>query len=218
MDGERSVGPAVSAGVLAGIAGLVTFLLAHHLFILPIWFIAPSGAVMAGLGGAAVGASFGALRPHLPGRPWTVVAVVAMVVAVLTPAVLVAQFHGPMFAMDADGGGTLLVPPSEALFDVLVGLFAVSAVAGAVIGALVGRSRRAALTTGLAGLALAIGPGHNIPFLGGTVAAGKEMAILGIVVLVSALILVEVDARLRRDRSEPPSIAARSPEETHVRQ
>jgi hypothetical protein len=218
MDGERSVGPAVSAGVLAGIAGLVTFLLAHHLFILPIWFIAPSGVLIAGAGGAAVGASYAELRPHLPGRPRTAVAVVALIAGVLAPAIVLAQGRGPMFAMDADGGGTLLVPPSEALFDVLVGLLAVSAVAGAVIGALVGRSRRAALTTGLAGLALAIGPGHNIPFLGGTVAAGKEMAILGIVVLVSASILVEVDARLRRDRSEGPSIAARSLEETYVRQ
>jgi hypothetical protein len=193
--------PAILAGLAAGVAGLMAFLLVHHLLILPIWFIAPAGIVIAGVGGAAVGASYAELRPHLPGRPWTAAAVVAMIAAVLAPAVLTAQLRGPMFAMGA-GGGTLLVPAPEALFDIVVGLLTVSAVAGAVLGALVGRSRRAALTTGLAGLALAVGPGHNIPFLGGTVAAGKEMAILGLVVLVSAVVLVEVDARLGRHRPE----------------
>jgi hypothetical protein len=217
MGRKQGSEPAVMAGGVAGIAGLAAFLLVHQLWIVPIWSIAPVGVVMAGLGGAAVGASFGVLRPHLPPRPWTAPAVVAVIAGVLGPAVLVAQVRGPMFAMDADGGGTLLVPASEALFDVLVGLLAVSTVAGAVLGALVGRSGRAALTTGLAGLALAIGPGHNIPFLGGTVAAGKGMVILAIVVLVSAITLVEVDARLRRARPEPPWIPARSREETYVR-
>jgi hypothetical protein len=163
--------------------------------------MAPIGAVLAALGGAAVGASYATLRPALPRRPWTVGAVAAVVTAVLGPAIVVAQVRRPMFAMGASGSGTLLVPTAEALVDVLVGLFALAAISGAVVGAVVGRSRRAALTTALAGLALALGPGHNIPFLGGTAAVGTELAILAAVVLVSSVVLVAVETRLSRRRA-----------------
>ena len=59
-----------------------------------------------------------------------------------------------------------------------------------------GRTRRAALATAVAGLVFALGPGHNIPFLGGTPGVGKELAIMTAVTLVSALVLVEGDAWL----------------------
>jgi len=59
----------VRAGVLAAVAGLATFLLLHHLWIVPIWFIAPVGALVAAAGGAAVGAAYEELLPHLPRRP-----------------------------------------------------------------------------------------------------------------------------------------------------
>jgi hypothetical protein len=202
MDNEPGSGPAVLAGAAAGIAGLASFLLIHHLWVVPIWFMAPIGAVLAGFGGAAVGASYATLRPALPRRPWTVGAVAAVVTAVLAPAIVVAQLRRPMFSMGAAGTGTLLVPAAEALVDVLVGLFAVAAISGAVIGALVGRSRRAALTTALAGLALAVGPGHNIPFLGGTAAVGTELGILAAVVLVSSAVLVAVEASLSERRTK----------------
>lgn len=69
MDDDWAGEAAVAAGAVAGIAGLGVFLLAHHLWIVPVWFIAPVGVVMAGAGGAAVGASYATLRPHLPRRP-----------------------------------------------------------------------------------------------------------------------------------------------------
>lgn len=195
MDDNRGGEAAVATGAVAGIAGLGVFLVAHHVWIVPIWFIAPVGVVMAGAGGAVVGASYATLRPHLPRRPWTAPAVAGLYAAMLAPAVLIGELRGPIFALDADGGGTLLVPPAEALVAVLVGLLGTSALVGAIVGALIGRRRAVGATT-LAAIVLAIGPGHNIPLLGGTPAVGKELAILGSVVVVASVVLVEAEARL----------------------
>jgi len=195
-DGDRRGETAVAAGVVAGIAGFGVFLVAHHLWIVPIWFIAPVGLVMAGAGGAVMGASYATLRPRLPRRPWTAPAVAALSAGMLAPAVLIGELRGPIFALEANGGGTLLVPPTEALVDVLVGLLGTSALVGAIVGALIGRHLRAVGATTLAAIALAIGPGHNIPLLGGTPAVGKELSILGAVVVAAAVVLVEGEARL----------------------
>ena len=46
---------ALIAGVISGMAGLLVFLTIHHFWIKPIWFIAPIGLMIAGLGGLAVG-------------------------------------------------------------------------------------------------------------------------------------------------------------------
>jgi hypothetical protein len=198
MSAASDSDPALKGGVLAGVAGLAVFLVVHQLWIVPIWFVAPIGAVMAGLGGAAVGASYATLRPHLPGRPWTTPVFAAIVAGMLTPAVLIAELQGPVFAMGADGGGTLLVPATDVVLDFLIGLVGITALSGAIIGALVGRTRRAAVTTMVAGVALGIGPGHNIPLLGGTPGVGRELVILGVVLLTSGVVLVEAEARLFR--------------------
>lgn len=58
-------------GIQSGIAGLLVFLIIHHFWIMPIWFILPFGLVVAALGGAAVGWAYGELLPHLPPRPWS---------------------------------------------------------------------------------------------------------------------------------------------------
>jgi hypothetical protein len=97
------------AGVTAGMAGLFVFLILHHLWIVPIWFILPFGVVVAAVGGAA--------------------------------------------------------------------------------GWLIGRSGQAAMATAVAGFIYALGPGHNIPLVGGTPGVGKELVIMAAVVVVSALIL-----------------------------
>ena len=132
-------------------------------------------------------------------------AVAAVFAGTLVPSILVAQLRGPIFAMGADGGGALLVPATDALLDILVGLFGVSAVTGAALGSLIGRSHHAARTTMAAAVALALGPGHNIPLLGGTPAVGKELAILGAVVVVAAVVLVETGAWLSRYRTDATS-------------
>lgn len=198
MDGGRSTGPAITAGVLAGVAGLLTFLLIHHVWIEPIWFIAPAGAIMAAVGGTAVGAAYVEIAPGLPDRPWRGGAMAAVWAAVLLPAIILAEFRGPIFAMDEAGGGSLLVPPAEAAADVLLGLFATAAVVGTALGLVLGRTRRAGATMALAAVVLAAGPGHNIPLLGGTAAVGKELTILGAVVVVASVVLVRAEMRLQR--------------------
>lgn len=37
----------IRAGVLAGVAGLAVFLVAPHIWLVPIWFVAPAGALLA---------------------------------------------------------------------------------------------------------------------------------------------------------------------------
>lgn len=203
MDDDRGGEAAVAAGAVAGMGGLGVFLVAHHLWIVPIWFIAPIGVVMAGAGGAAVGASYATLRPHLPRRPWTAPTVAALYAGMLAPAVLIGELRRPIFALDADGGGALLVPPTEAVVDVLVRLLGTSALVGAIVGALIGRRRRAVGATTLAAIALAIGPGHNIPLLGGSPGVGKELAILAAVVVAASVVLVEAEARLSAGTRPP---------------
>jgi hypothetical protein len=61
-----------------------------------------------------------------------------------------------------------------------------------------GHPRQAALATALAGLVFALGPRHNIPFLGSTPATGKGIALLAAIILVSAVVLVEGEAWLAR--------------------
>ena len=199
---------AALAGVLAGISGLITFLILHALWIVPIWFIAPLGLVMASAAGAVVGAAYGELRDRLPRRPWTAAAVLGVVVLVLLPSIVIAQVRGPMYTLMPDGHASRLVSGTEAIAGFVFGLLAVSAISGGALGWLITRTLRAAIATAAAGFALAIGPGHNIPILGGGPAAGKELMILTIVGAVAASVLVEAHARLtnrRRDRHTPRS-------------
>ena len=60
------------AGMFAGVAGLLVFLVIHHFWIKPIWFILPIGLVIAAQRrGLAVGWAYSELLPGLPRRPWT---------------------------------------------------------------------------------------------------------------------------------------------------
>lgn len=69
-------------------------------------------------------------------------------------------------------------------------------VTGGLAGWLIGHTRRAALATALAGFVFALGPGHNIPFLGNTPATGKGILLLLAVILSAAIVLVEAQAAL----------------------
>lgn len=200
MAGEPDRGPAAAAGVFAGLVGFATFLVLHHLWIVPIWFIAPVGTVMAAIGGAAVGAAYAELLPGLPRRPWTSLSVGAGVAVVLLPSVVIAQVHGPIYAIGSSGEGTLLVSAPQAAVEIVFGLLLAATLAGAGVGWIVSRRRSAARWTALAGFAFAAGPGHNIPLLGGTPAVGTELAILALVVGIASIVLVEGHARRARTR------------------
>ena len=59
----------ITSGILAGAAGLLVFLVIHHVWIKPIWFILPLGLVIAAIGGLAVGWAYSELLPYLPADP-----------------------------------------------------------------------------------------------------------------------------------------------------
>ena len=204
-------GAAVIAGMVAGLAGLVTFLAIHHVWIRPIWFIAPVGVVIAVGGGAVVGGAYGELRALLPVRNWAAaLAGIAGTAAILTPSFLLAQARGPVFRMLTPGASELLVPPETAVFAFGIELLAVSSLVGGLVGAVVGRTRRAAGATAAAAFAFALGPGHNIPFLGRSGAEGKESALIAAIVIVAWVVLVEVEGRLSRAPVEPGDASART--------
>lgn len=190
---------ALSAGAFSGIAGLLVFLVIHHFWIRPIWFILPVGLLMAAGGGLAVGWAYSELLPGLPPRPWSAVVLVAVIGACLTPAVILAQFRPPMFtAMSENAQLTVSTGRAVAIF--VFQLLLTAAGVGALAGWWIGGSGRAAAATALAGLIFALGPGHNIPFLGNTPATGKGIVLLISVVVVSAVVLVEAHFALSSRR------------------
>lgn len=184
------------AGVFAGLAGLLTFLVIHHLWITPIWFILPLGLAIAAAGGLAVGWAYAELQHRLPQRPWSVLAVIALIAAMLSPAMLLAELRQPLFTVSAAGVANLAIGIPEAVFRFIAELLLTASVTGALIGWWLGRTRRAAVATGLAGFIFALGPGHNIPFIGGTPGVAKELTIMSAVVFASSIVLVEAHARL----------------------
>ncbi len=183
------------AGMLAGIAGLLVFLVIHHIWIKPIWFILPIGLVIAAAGGLAAGWAYDELLPNLPGRPWTILVWAGLVSLTLAPAVILAQLRPPVFA----GTGmnvTAAITISQAVVIFVRDLLLTAAVTGGLAGWLIGRTRRATLATALAGLVFALGPGHNVPFLGNTPATGKGIFLLLAVILSASAVLVESQAAM----------------------
>lgn len=189
--------PALMAGVLSGVAGLLVFLVIHALWILPIWFILPVGLGIAALGGLAVGWSYAELRERLPNRPWTAPSVIGLIGATLLPSLVLAELRPPLYTVSAAGVANLAVGIPEVILRFIGDLLATSAIVGAALGWRLGRTRRAMVSTALAGLVFALGPGHNIPFIGGTSGVGKELAIMAAVITAAALVLVEGERLLR---------------------
>jgi hypothetical protein len=190
----NAINAPLASGALSGVVGLIVFLTIHHFWIRPIWFIAPIGLVVAAVGGLAVGWSYIEIRTGLPARPWTSLAMIGLIAAVLAPAVLLSFTHPPLFDMES----ATIRPGEGGAVALRIGLELVltATIMGALAGWLIGRSPRAALAMGVAGLVFAIGPGHNIPMFGSNPVAFKQLAILLAVVAASALVLVEGGALL----------------------
>jgi hypothetical protein len=115
----------------------------------------------------------------------------------LTPAILLAQTRPPPLDIATgaiiDGSSVAVVVRRFA-----VELLLTASVVGALAGWWLGHTPRAAAATALAGFVFALGPGHNIPFLGNTPAAAKGVVLLASIVLVSAVVMVESQAWLAR--------------------
>lgn len=186
---------ALISGMLAGVAGLLVFLIIHAWWITPIWFILPLGLFIALLGGAAVGWAYAEVRHKLPSRPWTAVTVAALITVILLPATILAELRQPMFAI-TPAGAVFQMGMGRAVIIFIAELPLTAAISGGLLGWWLGRTPRAVLALALSGVIFALGPGHNIPFIGGTGGVGKEWIIMGAVIAVAALVLTEVYARL----------------------
>ena len=181
------------AGALSGVAGLIVFLVIHHFWIMPIWFILPIGLLIAGLGGTAVGWAYRELLPNLPPRPWRVVTIIGLIMVILLPSFVLAEMRAPMFEI---GGPSsfLVISVRQAAVIFILELLLTATLMGGITGWLIRRTSKAVLATALAGFIFALGPGHNIPFLGNTPGTLKGVAILFAIVMVSAMVLVETRA------------------------
>ena len=186
------------AGALSGVAGLIVFLVIHHFWIIPIWFILPFGVLIAALGGLAVGWAYQELLPKLPPRPWRAFTIIGLICAILLPSIILAEMRAPMF--DVSGPSALLViSVRQAAVIFILELLLTATLVGGIAGWVSRRTRKATLVTALAGLVFAIGPGHNIPFLGSTPGTLKGVGILLAVVMVSSFVLIEMHARISKE-------------------
>jgi hypothetical protein len=183
---------------MSGISGMMVFLVIHHFWIMPIWFILPFGLVIALLGGLAVGWAYQELHPHLPPRPWTAIAWVFLIGSILSPSILLGELREPMFIIRASGS-VLNMSAGQAAGIFVLELLVPSAVLAGLAGRLIGRTKRAVLSSALAGFVFALGPGHNIPFFGGTAGMWKGAVILGAVLCASSVVLVETQTRLQKE-------------------
>lgn len=201
VEGDASVSlaptsAALLSGVIASLAAFVVFLAVHHFWIRPIWMIALPGSLIAIVGGLAVGWAYSLVRESLPGSPWTAPAVLAGMIAILAPAVALSYTHGPLFDLS-----TATIPAGEGravAIRAVLELLLTATLVGAIAGAWLGRSAMASFAVALAGLALAVGPGHNIPMFGTAAPGLKGHAIVLVVATVVAFTLVHVEAALRR--------------------
>jgi hypothetical protein len=193
---------ALLAGVIAGLVGLLSFLVVHALWIMPIWFILPVGLLVAVAGGLAVGWSYSEIQPNLPGRPWTAFIIMLLISLVLLPSLVLAELRQPMFNVSAAGVANLAMGIPEVVARFIGELLVPAALVGGLLGRWLGRSRRAGLATALAGFVFALGPGHNIPFIGGTHGVAKQLAMMAIIVGTAALALVESHAWLLRGKHQ----------------
>lgn len=189
-------------GVSAGFVGFAVFLILHAIWIVPIWFIIPIGLVMAGVCGAVVGWAYETVSPHLPpGLLARSLSVAGGTILVLTPSTFLFLFGDPTVPV-VDGiarTDAIDVPSLAGRF--VLDLLVVTGASGAIVGWLLTRRREAAVAMMAAGVAFALGPGHNLPFfhLDALPEATRTGLLLMLASIVSAsLVLVLFDGILER--------------------
>ena len=188
---------ALAPGMAAGVAGLVTFLVLHAVWIVPIWAVATLGLVVAVLGGAAVSWAYLQVEPHLPGGHlgrWLAIAGGATLI--LSPSLVVAWAGEPYFVV-VDGVRVPTGDGSVIAVRFVVEFLAVTTVSGALVGWFVTHTRRGTVAVAVAAFAFALGPGHNLPFF--HVATAPDAALTAVLltlapILVASAVFVAVDA------------------------
>ncbi|HEX6386534.1 MAG TPA: hypothetical protein VF177_17825 [Anaerolineae bacterium] len=127
---------------------------------------------------------------------------IALITATLLPGIVLGELRPPMFSVSPAGVANLEMGVPEVVGRFIGELLLTAVVAGALLGWWLGRTRRAATATAVAGFIFALGPGHNIPFIASTNGVGKEMVIMMSIVAVASLVLVEGHARLAQLMTE----------------
>lgn len=189
--------PSLTAGAVSGAAGLFVFLVIHHFWITPIWFILPIGLMLAIGGGMAVGWAYQSFDSFLPSFPGNILALSGLIILILLPALVLVHFRPPIFEMTS-AGAQMMVSTGRAVWTFIFELVLTAVLVSLAVGWLLGKTPQAALRTGVAGLVFALGPGHNIPFISGSwPAVFRSWILLGTIIFVSAMILVLVEARLK---------------------
>jgi hypothetical protein len=179
---------ALLSGAVAGVIGFAAFLIIHAIWIVPIWFIAPFGLSAAVLDGLAVGWAYDVHRVRLPARSVGRVAVVfACASLTLAPGLLLLPFAPPGPRASTQSIVALMVTVVTVLLVVVIPLLA------ATLGALLGRSVRAAVATGLAALTVILGIGHNITSFGFGWRGVKMWTIMLTVTAIASVTLVVVE-------------------------
>jgi hypothetical protein len=176
------------AGLLSGVIGLLVFLTVHHFWIQPIWFIFLPGLILSSLGGLAVGWSFQELQGGLPAYPWSFLGLSGVILLILLPGLIIAEFTPTPFGLD--GSIAPGYTAGKAALQFFLELVLTSAAVGGAIGWFLIGTRSAVISTVVASVVFAIGPGHNIPFLGNTPSVYKGVVLLLIIILVSSLTLM----------------------------
>lgn len=140
------------AGAVSGAVALVVFVVAHAIWIVPVWWLL-AFTPLTMLIGALASWPFRELqaRAALPSAPWDGLAFSAILLLTLVPTVVAGMAQGPV-SRDAVTFGSV-VPPL---------LLAIPA--GAVLGGSLAGSVRGAAALALAAGALALTLGHNLPF------------------------------------------------------
>lgn len=176
------------AGAVAGAVGFGTFLIIHHFLIMPIWFIAGFGIVVAIPTGLLVGWAFEAMQARLPRNPYLAIMIFStLLTLVLAASFVVSSWQRPL--TDLLFGGNRVLPGFEAELAsrFAIDLFLVSALSGAALGWLLGRSKQAVGRMTVAALAFAAGPGHNVPVFPNTSGAATMWILTLGTILAAAL-------------------------------
>jgi hypothetical protein len=138
----------------------------------------------------AMGWAYTQLRPALPQSRLAALVMMVVVTVILLPAILLAQLRPTLF-IETPTGALPTEPIPVLIMRFVAELLATTTIVGGLIGWWLRRTGRAVAATALASFLFALGPGHNIPFLGGTPGVGTELALLAAVIIVSTLVLVE---------------------------
>jgi hypothetical protein len=194
--GWRPQGTVVAvAGAISGEVGLLVFLTTHHVWIVPIWYILPAGALFAGFGGLAVGWSYAEMRSRLPSRPWKQVARFELMVTTLALPMVLAPIRLPMVDVAV---ARLVASTTDLILRFRFALLVPPMLVGALEGWALLHSCAPRRHWHLPGYSSPVGPAITSRSLAVPPAVGKEISMLIAAALDSSITLAKADEWLER--------------------